>query len=293
MNNYNGIARLPLVVVIGPTASGKTAFAVKAAKKYGGEIICADSRSVFRGMDIGTAKPSKLEQSTIPHWGIDLVDPGEPYSAADFKKYALEKIDEIRSRKKIPFLVGGSGLYVDSVIFDYKFGDKADPKERARLDSMTLEQLWGYCDKNSIVLPENYHNKRYVTRNIERKNTSAPRRNELIKHTYVVGISTDRTILRSRIQQRIEQLFDAGVVNEAKKLGKKYGWATESFKGNIYRIVKLYLDDQVSLAEAKVRASTLDWRLAKRQLTWFKRNKFIQWGSAGELEIFLDRLLAK
>ena len=115
---------LPLIVIIGPTASGKTSLAIRLAKKYRGEIICADSRTVYRGMNIGTAKPSLEEQQGVSHWGLDLVDPGDSFSVSQFKDYARQKIKEIRSRGNIPFLVGGTGLYIDSVIFDFQFGAK-------------------------------------------------------------------------------------------------------------------------------------------------------------------------
>ena len=104
-------AVMPLVVIVGPTASGKSTLAIELAEQYGGEIICADSRTIYTGMDIGTAKPSAEDQARVPHWGLDLVQPGEPFSAADFKVYAEQKIADIRSRGRIPFLVGGTGLY--------------------------------------------------------------------------------------------------------------------------------------------------------------------------------------
>lgn len=116
----------PLIVICGPTASGKTALAIKLARQYGGEIICADSRTIYKGMDIGTAKPTASEQALVPHWGIDIVEPGDTYSVAQFKEYALAKIREIRGRGNIPFLVGGTGLYIDAVVLDYTFGPPAD-----------------------------------------------------------------------------------------------------------------------------------------------------------------------
>ena len=111
----------PLVVIAGPTASGKTALAIRLAERYDGEIICADSRTIYKGMDIGTAKPSAEEQARVPHWGLDIVEPGERFTVADFKAYAERKIQEIRERDRIPFLVGGTGLYIDAVIFDFQF----------------------------------------------------------------------------------------------------------------------------------------------------------------------------
>ena len=112
----------PLVVITGPTASGKSDLAVEIAELCDGEIICADSRTVYRNMDIGTAKPTTEMLSRVPHWGIDIVSPGDYFSVADFKNYAVEKIKDIRQRGKTPFLVGGTGLYIDSVIFDFSFG---------------------------------------------------------------------------------------------------------------------------------------------------------------------------
>ena len=117
---------LPLIVIIGPTASGKTSLVIQLAKKYRGEIICADSRTVYCGMNIGTAKPSLGEQQGVSHWGLDLVDPGDSFSVSQFKDYACQKIKEIRSRGNIPFLVGGTGLYIDSVIFDFQFGNSME-----------------------------------------------------------------------------------------------------------------------------------------------------------------------
>src|SRR4051812_9831711 len=121
---------LPLIVIVGPTASGKTALAIEIAKLFNGEIICADSRTIYRGMDAGTAKPTTRERSIVPHWGLDLVEPGDSFSVADFKSYALNKITEIRARNHIPLLVGGSGLYVDAVLFDYQFGGRANKEIR-------------------------------------------------------------------------------------------------------------------------------------------------------------------
>jgi len=286
-------SNLPLIVITGPTASGKTSLAIKIAEQFSGEIICADSRSVYKGMDIGTAKPSKLEQSKVPHWGLDLVEPNEYFSVSDFKDYALNIIDEIRSRGHIPFLVGGTGLYIDSIIFDYQFGNKADINERKKLNEMTIQQLWDYCNNNNINLPENKCNKRYVIRSIERKGSDLLRRNQPIDNTFVVAITTDRAILKDRIEQRIEQLFDDGVVKEARILGEIYGWGGEAFKGNIYPLARQYLLNQITFDEMRTKLITSDWRLAKRQLTWLRRNKFIHWGTITELNLYLNELLAK
>lgn len=269
---------LPLVVIVGPTASGKSATAMRIAREFNGEIICADSRTVYKNMDIGTAKPNAQDQAEVSHWGIDLVEPGESFTAADFKFYAQQKIAEIRSRGHLPMLVGGTGLYVDGVIFDYEFAP-AQPVLRKMLEELSLEELHEYCKNNNVTLPENEQNKRYVIREIERQNASGKRLNEPTPNTLVVGIATNRDILRARIEARSEQLFETGMVEEAKMLGEKYGWDSEAMTGNIYPLVKQFLDGDLSETELKEKFITADWRLAKRQLTWLKRNQFIHWAS--------------
>lgn len=283
----------PLVVIVGPTASGKTSLAIRLAKKFGGEIICADSRTIYKGVNIGTAKPTQDEQNDVPHWGIDLVNPDEQYSAADFKKYALQKITEIRVRGHVPFLVGGTGLYVDGVILDYSFGDRADINLRQKLERMTLGELQNYCVKNNIELPENNQNKRYVMRAIERNGQKTSSVDRPLDNTIVVGITTDKSELMQRIRQRFEQMFKDGIVKEAKALGESYGWNAPALTGNIYRFAKQYLDSDLTKDEFMQNFVQADWRLAKRQLTWFKRREFIKWFSAIEAEEFLASYLAE
>ena len=285
--------KLPLVVIVGPTASGKTSLAIKLARKYQGEIICADSRTVYRDMDVGTAKPTSAERALVPHWGLDVVSPGERFTAADFKRYALAKIAEIRARGHVPFLVGGTGLYVDGVVFDYEFGSVADDSERQRLDVLSIEELREYCFDNNIKLPENDKNKRHIIRAIERRGKNGKRRSDPISTSVIVGISTDRDLLRTRIEHRAEQLFENGVVEESIMLGKRYGWDSEAMTGNIYPLVRRYLDKELSMMELQQRFVILDWRLAKRQLTWLKRNKFIQWKPLVEAEHYLSELLVE
>lgn len=282
----------PLIVIVGPTASGKTSLSIELAEQYGGEIICADSRTVYKGMDIGTAKPTREEQARVKHWGIDLVEPDQRFTAADFKTYADEKIHEIRSRGHIPFLVGGSGLYIDAVIFNYEFGPQANIELRNELESMTIEELHNYCNKNNIELPENKKNKRYVIRAIEQKSINNKRMDKPSSDTFIVGIATEREQLRTRIEYRAEQLFKDGVVEEAKRLGEMYGWDSEAMTGNIYPLCRKYINGEVTIDQLKEKSIILDRRLAKRQLTWFKRNKFIQWLPLDAAHTYLSSVLA-
>lgn len=285
-------AKLPLVVIVGPTASGKSATAMMIAKEFNGEIICADSRTIYKNLDIGTAKPTEQDQAEVPHWGLDIVEPGESFTAADFKEYATQKVEEIRNRGHLPLLVGGTGLYVDGVIFDYEFM-KADPKRRAELEALSLEELKEYCANNNITLPENQQNRRYVIRAIERKNISGKRLFEPIPNTLVVGIATSRDELKARIIARAEQLFETGMVEEAKKVGKKYGWNSEAMTGNIYRLVKQFLDGEFDEEGLKERFVTSDWQLAKRQLTWLKRNPFIVWKTLDDAYTYIKEQLSR
>jgi tRNA dimethylallyltransferase len=282
----------PLIVVVGPTASGKSQAAITIALQHSGEIICSDSRTIYSGMDIGTAKPSRSDQEKVPHWGLDLIDPNEKFSAADFKSYALQKIEEIRARGNTPIMVGGTGLYVDSVVFDYQFGPPVDLEMRAQLEELSLDDLYSYCNKNNISLPENFKNKRYVIRAIELKSTSSTRLEEPISNCFIVGITTSSDELTRRIHKRSEQLFDDGVVDEARMLGNTYGWDTQSMTGSIYRLARAYLQREITIDELKLKNEAADRKLAKRQLTWLKRNQFIAWVRLSEIENYIDRMLA-
>jgi tRNA dimethylallyltransferase len=284
--------KLPLVVIVGPTASGKTSLAVKLAKKFKGEIISADSRAIYRDLNVGTAKPSAEEQEGVPHWGIDLVLPGEYYSVADFKEYTLEKINEIRARGHIPFLVGGTGLYVDAVIFDYQFKYGPDTILRQNLQQNSVQELVEICNNQNITLPNNDKNKRYLIRAIENKGVNTNRLKAPIDNSIIVGIATEKSYLVERITKRTEQLFDDDVVNEAKVAGAKYGWGNEAMKSNIYPLIRQYLDGGLSLEETKIKFNTLDWRLAKRQLTWLRRNKFIHWLPVSDAFDYISNQLA-
>lgn len=283
----------PLIVIVGPTASGKSDLAIRLAERHNGEIICADSRTIYRHMDIGTAKPSKDDQARVPHWGIDLVEPGERFTAADFQAYTNKKIAEIRARGKVPFLVGGSGLYIDAVILEYQFGSDMSPETRDFLTTMTVERLHNYCDEHNVVIPNNSKNQRYVIRAIEQQGVNTKSRDAPDDQTLVVGIATDAELLRQRIATRAEDLFSAGMIEEALQLAKTYGWESEAMTGNIYKLVRRYSTGELALDELKQSFVTADWQLAKRQITWFKRRPFIQWATLEKAEHLIEQRLAQ
>lgn len=286
-----GSVDLPLVVIVGPTASGKTSLAIELAREYGGEIIAADSRTVYKGMDIGSAKPDMNERRGVVHWGFDLALPSEGYSAAQFKRYAEAKIEEIKGRGKVPFLVGGTGLYVDAVLFDYHFGDKPDLDLRRGLEMLTVEELQECCRKLNIDLPQNLQNKRHLIRAIEQGGQNHKRNSSPRVDSVVVGIATDKEELRTKMLIRAEQFFEKGIVEEATLLGNNYGWSAEFMKGNIYKYMKDFIDGRLSRYEVCEQVAVSDMRLAKRQITWFKRNPYIKWLRIDDARDYLDQKL--
>ena len=281
----------PLVVIVGPTASGKTSLAIRLAKRYGGEIVCADSRTVYRGMNIGTAKPSLSERQEVPHWGIDLVSPGDSFSAAQFKEHANQKIKEIRGRGRIPFLVGGTGLYVDAVVFDFQFGEGHIQDRRDDLQKMTIGQLQGYCTRRGVKLPENSKNKRYLIRSIERAGQAISRRSRPLDNIIIVGITTEKQLIKQRITDRAKKMLKDGVVGETIASARNYGWKNEAMTGNIYPIIKKIVEGAIIEDQATQEFVKTDMSLVKRQLTWFRRNPFIEWGTLESCEHHLSQVL--
>jgi tRNA dimethylallyltransferase len=283
----------PLIVITGPTASGKTGLALKLAERWGGEIICADSRTVYKHMDIGTAKPTTKEQSRVPHWLLDVVEPGQRFTAADFQRLAFAAIDDIRARGKIPFLVGGSGLYVDSVVLRFSFGPDADAAVRRELESKTVEELQSLLKKQHIALPENLRNKRYLIRSYEKNNNSTSDDANPDIHTHVVALTNDKQDLAQRIERRVKGFFDAGIVKETQHILDTYGADGEAFTGNIYPIVKDVIEGRLTQGEAETLCAARDRQLAKRQITWLKRHDWVRWKSLPEAEQYIDHILRK
>lgn len=247
------------IVIVGPTASGKTGVAIRIAKEIerraretrdgafcgltGAEVISADSRAIFRGMDIGTAKPSMEEMDGVVHWGLDLVEPGERFTVADWKEYTEEKIAEIQARGKLPMVVGGTGLYIDALVYDYGFGDK--------------------------------------------KKVDQSDRKEICINYLIIGIKWSAEELRQRITERAHKLFNDELYEETKNMVRQYNWNTQAMKSNIYQFAWKYLQGAISLDEAIKLFVYDDWHLAKRQMTWFKRNKNINWLPLAEIEPYV------
>lgn len=229
------------IIILGPTGSGKTGISIELAKALGGEIISADSRAIYKGMDIGTAKPSLEEQDGIPHYGLDLVEPGERFTVADWKCYAEEKIKDIKARGKVPIIAGGTGLYIDALIYDYHFKGPTGQK----------------------------------IGDFEQKTCSD--RKDIKGDFLLIGVKCSPEILRERLKKRIDLMFSEPLYAEVKKLVQTYGWGSGAMKSNIYEYADKYLNGELSLEGAKLKSFYEDWHLAKRQMTWFKRNPQIIW----------------
>ena len=242
------------LIILGPTGSGKTGVSIKLAKLLNGEIISADSRAIYKGMDIGTAKPTKEEQDGIPHYGLDLIEPGERFTVADWKAYAEDKIKDIKSRGKLPIIVGGTGLYIDALIYDYHFKGPTGHK----------------------------------IGDIEQKSCSD--RTDIKGEYNIIGIKWSPEELRARLNKRIDQMFRPELYDEVKRLVQTYGWGSGAMKSDIYEYAYKYINGELSLEEAKKRCFYEDWHLAKRQITWFKRNPDIIWLNLEQIPAFVIKL---
>lgn len=281
----------PLIVITGPTASGKSGLALELAEKYNGEIICADSRTVYKGMDIGTAKPSVEERLKIPHHLLDVILPNERFTAADFQRLARAAIADIRERGKVPFLVGGTGLYIDSVILDFEFSADTDLEKRKLLEGKSVEELLTLIKDQHIEIPTNSLNKRHLIRAIEQNGINQTRKSTPNDNTYVVSIATDKKVLEQRIRERADDMFETGVLDEARRLGEQYGWEAEAMTGNIYPLLREVLEGRLGVEGAKERFVIRDRQLAKRQVTWLKRHNFVQWLTVEEARQRISDLL--
>lgn len=267
----------PLIVIVGETASGKSELAMHIAERFGGEIIAADSWTVYKDFNIGTAKPSAEERAKIPHHLLDIADPRVGFSAAEYKRLALAAIDDISERGKLPILVGGTGLYIDSVLFDYSFLPPATPEIRATLNSLSIEELLKKIrDAGLDTLGLDLRNKRRLIRLLETNGARASR-GELRPNALLIGVQIPHEKLRERITARVDSMLAAGLENEVAQLARKYGWNAEPMKGIGYREFYNYSSGEQSLDETRARIISSSLGLAKRQRTWFKRNYSIHW----------------
>ena len=271
-----------VVAVVGTNASGKSALGIRLAKQFEGEIISADSRQVFRGLDLGSGKVTTEEMQGVPHYLIDVREPGEFFSMADFQKMSYEKIEEIRARKHLPMIVGGTGLYVDSVLDGYQLSDQEpDLAYRAELEKLTTPAL--YAKLVTLVPDVNVekNNRNRVMRMLERihDGDNAVPSKQARYDSLRLGVSWERDVLAKRIDERIRMRLERGMIEEVQGLldsgvsrdfllglGLEYRYITQYLIGEI--------PDQNDMLAQLAHAIK---KFAKRQMTWFRRNPDIIW----------------
>ena len=267
----------PLLAIVGETASGKSDLAMEIAKRFNGEIICPDSWTFYEGFDIGTAKPSLTDRQTIPHHLIDIVDPRAGFSAAVFKEKAQQAIADVLGRGKLPILAGGSGLYIDSVLYDYGFLQQSEPTERSALNTMDLQAVVKLAQERGLDMTAiDIRNKRRVIRHIE-NNGVRPTKKEMRPHTLIVGLHIPRDELARRIEARVDGMISEGLEAEVRQLSLRYSWEVEPMKGIGYREWHDYFFGLKTLPETRQKIIQNTKQLAKKQRTWFRRNNSIQW----------------
>jgi tRNA dimethylallyltransferase len=277
----SGPDQSPLVVIVGETASGKTALAIEMAQQFNGEIIAADSRTVYKGLDIGTAKPTAEEQQAVPHHLLDVVTPDQVFTAADFQRLTKAAINQISNRGGVPLLVGGSGLYVDAVLYDFEFRGPADEERRKELQGLSVERLQEMISEQDLPMPENSRNARYLIRTLETAGIQGKRK-PLRPNTLVLGLTIDREELRQKLAQRVDLMVEQGLVHEVETMAEIHGWAAPGLQAPGYKAFHAYVDGEIPLEEAKALFTQNDMQLAKRQRTWFRRSPDIHWISKKE-----------
>nr|PZN11739.1 MAG: tRNA (adenosine(37)-N6)-dimethylallyltransferase MiaA [Caldicoprobacter oshimai] len=291
----------PLVVIVGPTAVGKTRLSIELAKALNGEIVSADSMQIYRYMDIGTAKPTAEERQGIPHHMMDIIDPGQEFSVAEYQRLATQAIDDIHSRNKLPIVVGGTGLYIKSLLYPMNFTDASYDQEfrkelQRQAETMGKEylhkKLQAVDPKTAARLHPN--DVRRVIRALEVYHlTGKPMseyNQELEKMDYkynvaMIGLTMDRAKLYERINQRVDEMIEKGLLDEVKRLlDRGYTRDMISMQGLGYKELIDYLQGRVSLEEAIYILKRETRRYAKRQLTWFRAQKDIAWVDVDQFE---------
>ncbi len=301
--------KTPLIVIVGPTASGKTSLSIQIAKKFNGEIISADSMQIYKGMDIATAKPTNEEMQGIPHYLISYLNSDESFSVANYVVLAKEKIEEINSRGKIPIIVGGTGLYISSLIDNIKFDDtSSDSKIRERLfkeanekgNRYLLEKLYEIDPETAQQLHEN--NLTRIIRAIEVYELTGEkistkkiksRMEESPYNPYIIGLDcTDRQKLYDRINLRVDKMVGMGLVDEANEVFQNRNLST-ACQAIGYKELIPYFKGEDTLLNCLNILKQQTRRYAKRQLTWFRRDSRINWIYIDENNFIEEKIISQ
>ena len=282
-----------VIVICGPTASGKTALSIELAKKIDGEIISADSMQIYKDMDIGTAKPNIEEMQGIKHYLLDCVSPDIRYSVAEYKQDATKAIEEILQKGKTPIIVGGTGLYIDALIYGIEYNDiKIDEQYRSELEKIVAKQGLETLYKMAIKIDEeamkkiSVNDKKRIMRVLEiykatgktKTQQEIESRKKGVKYDYkVFALNMDREVLYNRIKLRVDLMIEKGLIEEVQRLKEKYNKFPTAMQGLGYKEVVEYLEKKVTKEEMIEKIKMETRRYAKRQLTWFRKNKETIW----------------
>ena len=282
-----------VIVICGPTASGKTALSIKLAKKINGEIVSSDSMQIYKDMNIGTAKPTKEEMQDIKHYLIDFISPNQRYSVADYKNDAEKAIQEIIDKGKIPIVVGGTGLYIDTLIygidypkieFDEEYRNELDEREKKeglkkiyeeakKIDEEAIKKISPNDKKRIFRILEIYHS---TGKNKTEQEIISRQKGP--KYDYkVFAINIEREKLYERINKRVDIMIENGLIEEVNKLLTKYDEFPTAMQGLGYKEVKEFIENKISKEEMIDKIKQESRRYAKRQITWFKKNKQTIW----------------
>lgn len=277
-----------VLVIAGPTATGKSAFAVECAKLLNGEVINGDSQQVYRQLSIGTAKITEEEKEGIPHHLLDILDYSQPYSVADFQKAARQAIEDIASRGKLPILCGGSGHYLKSALYDYEFKTETIPQDS--FEELNDQELYDLLKSLDPVSAQTIHknNRKRVLRavNMARTGTLKSEREAAQSHTpiydvFMVVLDVPRETLNERIAKRVQTMMDQGLKQEVETyFTSTQAQSFQSFLGIGYKEFRGYLDKTQSLEEVQALIVTHTRQFAKRQLTWFRHQFEARWVKA-------------
>ena len=281
-----------VIVIGGPTASGKTSLSIELAKKINGQIVSADSMQIYKDMNIGTAKPDQKEMQGIKHYLLDCISPEQRYSVADYKLQAKKAIQEILNDGKVPIIVGGTGLYIDSLIYEIEFQDieidlkyreelekiveekglEYVYKEACRIDPQAMEKISSNDQKRILRILEIYKQTGKTKTELDEKSRKDP------QYDYrVFAINMDRQVLYDRINRRVDIMIERGLIKEVEELCKKYNEFPTAMQGLGYKEVVEYLNKEISYEEMLEKIKQESRRYAKRQLTWFRKNKQTIW----------------
>ncbi|MBL7022308.1 tRNA (adenosine(37)-N6)-dimethylallyltransferase MiaA [Patescibacteria group bacterium] len=275
-----------LIIILGPTASGKTGLAIKLAQKYNGEIISADSRQIYKEMTIGTAKPTKDETEAIKHHLVDCIKPNHNFTLDEFIKKANRRIKSIQRKGKVPFLVGGTGLYISAIVNNYDLPKgKIDLGLRKRLESKSKKELLEYLNELDPITTNTIdkENPRRLIRALEyviinkKSFANNQKTNNSPYNILQIGIALDQPELNKRIELRTNQMIELGLVKETQKLIDKYDNTLPSLNTIGYQEIIQHLNKEVNLNQAIDLIKIHTRQYAKRQMTWFKRDKRINW----------------